>query len=86
MPPGDLSRDELIVLVSRIIHWDTDDEDEQDRLVHLFDDSVTHPGASDLIFWPEHVLGPDAKGRELTPEQVVDIALAYKAIELGPAE
>jgi Colicin immunity protein / pyocin immunity protein len=84
--PGDLSREELIELVRRIMRCETDDEAEEDRLVALFDNSVAHPRASNLIFWPEHELGPDAQRRDLTPEEVVDIALAYKPIELGPAD
>jgi hypothetical protein len=76
----------LLTLVSRILRCETADEQEEDRLVELFDNSVAHPRASNLIFWPERELGPNAQRRELTPEEVVDIALAYKPIELGPAE
>ena len=38
MLPGALTRDELIALVDRIMRVETADEDEQDRLVDLFDD------------------------------------------------
>lgn len=39
---------------------------------------VPHPALSDLIFWPK---------REMTPEEIVDTALAYQPIPLGaPAE
>jgi hypothetical protein len=34
---------------------------------------------------PDHELGPEHEGRPQTAEEVVDHALAYKPIELGPA-
>ena len=55
-------------------------EEEADVLVARFEANVPRPGASDLIFWPEHAIG---ERRELTPEQVVDIALSYKPIHLN---
>jgi hypothetical protein len=81
--PGDLSREELIALVARIMRAE-DDEEEQDRLVEIFQDSVVHPAASDLIYWPDRVPEVPEGRREFTPEEVVDLALAYKPIELGP--
>jgi hypothetical protein len=42
---------------------------------------VPRPDASDLIFWPEHATG---ERRELTAEEVVDLALSYEGIALGP--
>jgi hypothetical protein len=83
--PGDLTRDELIEIVDKLIRCDPADEAEQDRLLWLFEANVLHPRASNLIFFPDHELGPEYEGRVLTAEQVVDIALAYKPIELGPA-
>jgi hypothetical protein len=78
--PGDLSRQELITLVERIMASDAaTTEEEDDRLVRLFQDSVVHPGATDLIFYPDKYFDG-----EPTPEQVVDAALAYKPIQLGP--
>lgn len=77
MAPGDLSRDELIALVARIMRVETNDEAEEDRLVELFASSVIHPAAIELIFW--HNKHFDA---EPTPEQVVDKALSYKPLQL----
>jgi hypothetical protein len=79
MPPGDLSRQELINLVERIMCGDGATEDEDDRLVALYCDSVTHPAALDLIFYWDSYFD-----EEPTAEQVVDVALAYKPIQLGP--
>ena len=55
-------------------------EEGHDRLVQRFEDSVVHPAASELIFYSDKHF--DA---EPTADQVVDAALGYRAIELGPA-
>jgi hypothetical protein len=83
--PGDLTRDQLVEIVDQLMRCDPADEDEQDRLLWLFEANVLHPRASTLIFFPDHELGPEYEGRTLTAKEVVDIALAYKPIELGPA-
>jgi hypothetical protein len=55
--PGDLSRQELIELVERIMAVDASTtQEEDDRLVQLFHDSVVHPAATDLIFYPDKYL------------------------------
>jgi len=77
-----MTRDELIDLVRRIMAAEGDTKEEADALIELFEAHVPRPGASDLIFWPEHATG---ERRELTPEEVVDIALEYKPTSLGPA-
>lgn len=77
-----LSRDELIDLVERIMRAEGDTEEEADRLVELFAASVPHPCASDLIFWPKLELGDDYPGRELAAAEVVDLALSYRPIAL----
>jgi Colicin immunity protein / pyocin immunity protein len=59
------------------------DEDEENRLVTLFEDSVVHPEASDLIFYPAKYFGD---GHEPSADEVVDAALAYRPIELGPSD
>jgi hypothetical protein len=56
-------------------------EEEADALIARFEANVPRPDASDLIFWPEHAIG---ERRELTPEEVVDMALRYKPVPLGP--
>jgi hypothetical protein len=84
--PGDLTRDQLIEIVDKIMRCDPSDEDEQDKLLGLFENNVLHPRASSFIYFPEHELGAEYERRSLTPEQVVDHVLAYKPIELGPAE
>jgi hypothetical protein len=78
----EVDREELITLVQRIMAGEAKTEEEDDRLVELFEANVPRPGASDLIFWPEHALG---ERRQLTAEEVVDLALSYKRIPMGPA-
>ena len=46
---------------------------------------MLHPRASTLIFFPEQELGPEYQRRTLTAEEIVDRALDYKPIRLGPA-
>lgn len=69
-----LSRDELIALVNRIVDPRVSDA-EVSRLMRTFDASVPHPSASGLIFRAP----PEP---ELTPEEIVDIALGYEPIRL----
>ena len=84
MAPGDLSREELIALVERIMRVETADEAVEDGLVARFEDSVTHPAATDLVFYPHHHFGEEYRHKAPTAEQVVDAALAYQPIALGP--
>ena len=65
-------REELVALVQRIMVSDGTD-DEIDEMIATLERSVPHPAVIDLMFHDE---------RELTAEQVVDIALAYKPIQL----
>ena len=67
-----LSRLELIELVEKIMK-SNGAEEEIDNMIEELERNVPHPEVSDLIFWNEE---------ELTPEQIVDIALAYKPIQL----
>ncbi|MFD6443690.1 bacteriocin immunity protein [Promicromonospora sp. NPDC060204] len=54
-------------------------ESETDELVSYFESQVPHPNASDLIFYPDEHFDSDP-----TPEEVVQRAMAYRAIQLGP--
>lgn len=81
-PVGGMTRDDLIGLVERIMRAEGETEEGVDALIELFESSVSRPEASDLIFWPEQALGPAHRGRELTAAEVVDIAMAYRAIAL----
>ena len=66
------SRDELIRMVQQLIDAALPEE-EEDRLVEELKSSVSHPRVTDLIYY---------NTPELTAEEVVDKALAYRPIEL----
>jgi hypothetical protein len=65
-----LSREELVEAVRRIMEVDGD-AGELDELLDVVQANVPHPAVEDLIYWP-----PDEK--DLTPEEVVEQALAYR--------
>ncbi|TXK74401.1 bacteriocin immunity protein [Mesonia sp. K4-1] len=66
-----MTREELIELVKEIYNVKGKSEKEQDELLLKLENNVLHPEVSNLIYW-----------EDLTPEQVVDKALAYKPIQL----
>jgi Colicin immunity protein / pyocin immunity protein len=63
-------KEELIQLVQNIMMVNGSEE-EVDRLLDIFVANVPHPQAADLIFYAES---------ELTPAEIVEIALAYQPI------
>ncbi|MES9690137.1 bacteriocin immunity protein [Bacillus toyonensis] len=67
-----LTREELINLVSKIVESEGTEE-EIDEMIEIVKRNVPHPELSDLIYWNDE---------DLTPEQIVDIALAYTPIQL----
>ncbi|MBV1853895.1 hypothetical protein [Catellatospora tritici] len=69
----DVTRDELIELVRRIMEEGPD----ADYYRLLLDTNTVRPGAWGVIYHP-----PAHLGREPTPEQVVDEILSYQPIEL----
>ncbi|WP_315121151.1 bacteriocin immunity protein [uncultured Clostridium sp.] len=67
-----LRREELISLVSKIVNCEGT-EKEIDEMIEIVANNVPHPEVSDLIYWNE---------KDFTPEEIVDIALGYKLIQL----
>ena len=65
---ANLSREELIKLVSSLMEGEGTEE-EVDHKIDLLEGSLSHPHVSNMIFWPD---------QERTPEEIVDIALAYE--------
>ncbi|GAA1368311.1 bacteriocin immunity protein [Peribacillus frigoritolerans] len=63
-----LSKEELVELVNKICNPQLSDE-EVSEYIEILEDNVPHPSPSDLIFWNDE---------DLSPEEVVEIALAYK--------
>ena len=73
-----LSRQELIDLVSRIRNAENASEQEISEWLAFFAQNVPHPAASDLIYWPNE-WGLDD---EPSNGEIVDKALEYKSIKL----
>lgn len=73
----DESREGLVGLVNYLMSGEGTEED-QDTALKKLKAAVLHPRVADLIFWPRH----EGFDRALTPEEVVDVALAYRLIEL----
>ena len=73
----DDEREELVRLVTYLLSADGTQE-EQDAALKELEARVPHPRVSALIS------GRAREGfdRELTPDEVVDVALAYRPIEL----
>jgi hypothetical protein len=72
-----MTRTELVEAVRRIVNADGA-EHEIEALLEKVECHVPDPNVSDLIFYPPG-------GVELTPEEVVDIALAYEPLPLAAA-
>jgi hypothetical protein len=69
-PRTDLSRVEMVEIVSRVMAVDAD----WDFYLELFLVNCKHPSASDLIYWPNLV--PELpQDREPTAEEIADLAL-----------
>jgi hypothetical protein len=71
---SELSRDELIELVTRLMNPQPGEKDEEhERLANRIASAVSDPHIIDYIF---------QESTRRTPEEIVDKALAYKPIEL----
>ncbi|MFJ2746281.1 hypothetical protein ACIO3O_42225 [Streptomyces sp. NPDC087440] len=69
---ADISRDELVEIVRRILM----DSPDSDFYLRLLEVNVLHPRVSDLIFHPSDAL------KDASAEQIVDEALKYRPIAL----
>ncbi|MFE3800181.1 hypothetical protein [Nocardia tengchongensis] len=72
---AELDREQLIELVARIQNV-AGSEEQLDEWLGQIQDSIADPHISDYLFW-------DFTEPPLTPEQIVDRALAYRPIVLG---
>ena len=62
-----LSKEKLVKLVNKICNPKLSDE-EVSESIEILEENVPHPAPSDLIFWNDE---------DLSPEEVVEFALAY---------
>ena len=77
-----MNRAELIALGEKIVAA-KGTESEHHALMNLFDQHVPHPNGANLFYWPEKS-GRDFDKSTYNPtvEEVVDLCLAYKPIQL----
>jgi hypothetical protein len=71
----DVTRAELLEMIRRVASAEGEDH-EIDFWLGLLEINIPAPRISDLIFWPGEYFGDGNHNRELTPEQVLDIAQA----------
>ncbi|MGW6796559.1 e9imm peptide [Streptomyces chartreusis] len=76
MSAAEMSRAEAVALVQRIMQADYTSDDEVDGWLDRLDKALACPSGhvSSLIFWPPE--------RELSADEVVDQARAYRRIAL----
>ncbi|MGW7276067.1 bacteriocin immunity protein [Streptomyces sp. NPDC054864] len=76
MSTGEMSRGEAVALVQRIMDADYASDDEVDSWLDALDRVLACPSGhvGDLIFWPPE--------RELSADEVVDQARAYRPLAL----
>lgn len=72
-----MTKEELISLVTRIRNVDFQNEDQYDNAIDVLENNVVDPYISDYIFHHKP---------RLTPEEIVEKALAYKPIILLPPD
>ncbi|MFG3031778.1 hypothetical protein ACGFZJ_25055 [Streptomyces sp. NPDC048253] len=73
-----MDRQELVELVRTLMASEGRAEEEDERIMLILEANVPHPRVLDLIYHP----GLEGLPDEVTAEQVVDAALAYKSIAL----
>ena len=83
----DLSKEELVELVRRIMNAEGTEE-EIDEMIVLFNANVPHPDGASLAFYPEgynHRRDWETIGDyNPTPEEVVEKASSYKPLITPP--
>lgn len=72
-----MKKKELIELVKKIRAGKFETEEERSEMLEIFESNVPDPEASDLIYYHKP---------RLTPEEIVEKALAYKPIIIRPYE
>jgi hypothetical protein len=72
------NRSELIDMVDKLVKSEGS-KGELDKMVDIVECELDDPEILDYIYWP-----PD--GREMTPEEIVDKALAFKATYMQAIE
>ncbi|KQQ53852.1 hypothetical protein ASF84_18790 [Pseudomonas sp. Leaf127] len=76
---ADVTRSELIEMARRVMDSDGPEHDIGFWL-DMLAINIPDERISDLIFWPDDYFGHETDGQALTPEQLIDVALAGRAI------
>jgi len=73
----DITREELLELIRR---FSTPGYEEHELIfwLKLLEANVPDPRISDLIFWPGEYFGDGDNSRELSPEEILEIALGKR--------
>jgi hypothetical protein len=79
----DITHDELLELITRVLRAQGS-EHEQYFWLRLLKANLPDPNLSDLIYWPGEYFGDGDNSRQLSPQEILDIALAAKPTELPP--
>src|SRR5262249_56832026 len=74
-PVPDITRDELLELIRRL-STAAGEEHEQIFWLRLLEANVPDKRISGLMFWPGDYFGDGNNSRNLSPEEILDIALA----------
>ena len=80
----DITYEELLELVTRV-SGAAGAEHELHFWLRLLEANLPDPRLSDLIFWPDEYFGDGGSSRELSPKEILDIALAANPTDGGHA-
>ena len=68
-----MTREELVDVVEKLRRGEYESERQRDEWLTVIESAVGYREVSDLIFYPE---------REMTSEEIVDVALSSRPIQL----
>jgi hypothetical protein len=71
----DITYEELLELVTRVCQA-TGSGSEHEYWLTLLEVNLGNPQLSDLIYWPGEYFGDGDNSREMSPKEILDIALA----------
>ena len=72
---GNLSKSQIIKIVSKLYHGEDESEEEYQELIDILEKNVCDPDLYDYIFSGKY---------NLTPEEIVEKALSHKPIITPP--
>lgn len=74
---ADVTRAELVEMVRRVMEADRPEHDTAFWL-KMLEINIPDERISDLLFWPDDYFGHEGCNQELSPEQMIDVALGRK--------